>query len=81
MSQALRHLKGRERTTIDNLVHCLVMADLSAQVDGMRGLFDHYMKKTATADARRQWAAFQARVQEVRREMLRLAEIEWKEDL
>lgn len=69
MSKALQPLKGRERSTVDNLVHCFVMANLSGNVAGMEGLFAHYMKHTATTDQRRQWKAFQARVLEVRSEM------------
>ena len=81
MSQALEPLKGRERSTIDNLVHCFVMADLAANVSGMEGVFDHYMKTAATADQRRQWKAFQERVPEVREDMARLMETKWKEDV
>lgn len=81
MSKALQKLKGRERPTVDNLVHCFVCADLEQGVDGMKGFFDYYMKKVATADQRRQWSAFHARVQEVRTDMLRMMKQEgWGEE-
>lgn len=74
MSKALKPLKDRERTTVDNLVHCFVMADLARNVPDMEGVFDYFMKHSATADQRRQWKAFQARVQEVRGDMASLLE-------
>lgn len=69
MSKALRSLKGKELTTVDNLAHCFLMADLSRNVPGLEGLFDHYQQNSASSDQRRQWHAFQERVKELRAEL------------
>lgn len=62
MSKALRPLKGKELTTVGNLAHCFVMADLSQNVPGLEGLFDHYQENSAFSDQRGQWHAFLERV-------------------
>lgn len=68
MSKALKPLKGRERTTIDNLANLLVIWDTAKNVEGLAGMFDHFMKNGATPEQRRQWKALHARIQEIRRD-------------
>lgn len=68
MSKALKTLKGRERTTIENLANMLVIWDTAKNVEGLSDMFDHFMKNDATAEQRRQWKALHARIQEIRRD-------------
>jgi len=69
MSKAMRRLKGKELTTVDNLAHVFVVADISRNVPGFGGLLDHYLENSASVDQRRQWHAFQERVKELQAEL------------
>jgi len=80
MSKALRPLKGREKSTVDNLAHCFVMADMAKNVSGMEGAFDYFMKNGATADQLRLFKAFQERANEIRHGMAELLEKDLKND-
>lgn len=69
MSKTLERLKGKERSTVDNIANCAVMADIARNVKGMEGVFEHYLAKHATSTQRRQWQALQDRIKEIRAEL------------
>lgn len=67
------NLSGPQKEIIDVIAHVCVMSDIATNVEGMSGVFDHYLNKTMTSKQRLIYRALQDRIIAVKKDMLRMA--------